>query len=84
MTYKVKLIKLSVPGWIKTYNNDIDLKAELYSHICMNCRSGHIEQLDDGEWEVWKPVDENSDIGDMLATACGCEYDIEEEDEREY
>jgi hypothetical protein len=85
MTYKVKLIKLSATGWTKTYDNDIDLKAELYKHICGSCRSGCIEKLDDGEdWEVWQAVNENSDIGDMLATSCGCEYDIEEEDEREY
>lgn len=80
-----KLHKLSAPGWTKEYDNDIDLKAELYSHICSSCRTGCKEKFDDGDiWEVWGPVTENSDICDMLATACGCEYDIEEVDEPEY
>lgn len=74
-----KLHKLSAPGWTKEYDNDIDLKAELYSHICDSCRGGHIEITDAGEsWDIWDAVNEHSDVGDMLATACGCEYDIEE------
>jgi len=78
-----KLYKLSAPGWVKEYDNDIDLRAELYSHICGACRIGCREQMGDGEvWTVWEPVNENSDIYEMLATACGCEYDIGEEEDR--
>lgn len=82
MTYKVKLVKISAPGWTKTYTNDIDLKAELYSHICDLCRPGEVHVNDDGEqFVLWEPVNENSDIGDMLNTACGCEFMIDEDDD---
>ena len=78
--YKVKLHKLSEPGWTKVYTNDIDLKAELYSHICSLCRPGEVHVNDDGERLVlWEPVNEHSDIDDMLNTACGCEYQVVEE-----
>ena len=82
MTYKVKLVKLSMPRWTKTYTNDIDLKAELYKHICEHCRKGQAFINDDGEkFVLWDPVDENSSVDDMLNTGCGCEYEIEEIDE---
>lgn len=80
-----KLYKLSAPGWTKEYTNDIDLKAELYAHICKSCREGNIwKGEDEGEEDVvlWDPVNENSDVYDMLATACGCEFDIGEDEDR--
>ena len=77
MTYKVKLHKISMPGWTKTYTNDIDLKAELYKHICEHCRKGEIHD----EFVLWDPVNENSSVDNMLNTGCGCEYEIEEIDE---
>ena len=84
MKIMTKLYKVSAPGWIKEYDNDIDLKAELYAHICDSCRAGCTEYLDDGTiWSVWDPVNENSDVNDMLATSCGCEFDIGEDEDRE-
>lgn len=62
---KFSLLKLSDPGWIKEYDNTLELKAELYTHICKDCCDV------DG-------ISETSAIGNMLATSCGCEYDWEQ------
>lgn len=75
MKEMTKLYKLSAPEWVKEFDNDIDLKAELYSHICDSCRNGCAED----DIVIWEPVNEKSDIGDMLATACGCEYDVDDD-----
>lgn len=74
MNQQIDLIKLSEPGWIKTYTNEIDLRAELYKHICSYCREG---ELDD-RLVLSDAVNENSSIDDMLSTSCGCEYLVEE------
>jgi transcription elongation factor Elf1 len=76
---KVYLYKLSAPGWTKEYDSDADLKTALYTHICNDCRKGCIEE----ETIIWNPVDENSSVYDMLNTACGCEFDIGGEEDRE-
>ena len=73
----MKLIKLSAPGWEKEFDTEEEVKAELYSHICNLCRKGEIAETDEGEFVLWDPVDENSSVGDMLWTACGCEFDVE-------
>jgi hypothetical protein len=62
------LIKLSEPGWEKSYDDPIELQAELYKHICNQCRTESV-------------ITEISDIDHMLSTACGCEYMVEEETE---
>lgn len=78
-----KLYKLSAPGWIKEYDNEADLKKELYSHICGSCRDGESFTNDDDETIFyWEPVNEESSIPDMLNTPCGCEYDIGEDEDR--
>lgn len=59
------LTKLSEPGWDLDFYNKFDLQAKLYSCICNQCRA------EEGITEI-------SDIADMLATACGCEYMLEE------
>lgn len=64
------LTKLSGEGWEKHFSNEEDLKAELFSHICPMCRDGF-------EYEGAKPVNAGSSIWDMLSTACGCEYMVE-------
>lgn len=74
MNQQIDLIKLSEPGWIKTFTNEIDLRAELYKHICSHCREG---ELDD-QLLLSEAVNENSSIDDMLSTSCGCEYQVEE------
>ena len=66
----IKLHKLSSPGWTKIFDNEIDLRTELYAHICADCRSGNTESHD-------LPVYANSSIDEMLWTACGCEFSVE-------
>lgn len=80
----MKLIKLSAPGWEKEFATEAELKAELYSHICNLCRPGEIIKKEDNpdmdeDYVLWSPVDENSPIGDMLWTACGSEYYVEDD-----
>ena len=58
-----ELIKLSSPGWVKQFNTKDEVKAELLEYICEGCLAGG--------------VDENSSIGELLWTACGCEFDVE-------
>ena len=62
-----KLYKLSAPGWTKDFADKFETQAELYAHICGQCRTE-------------ENITEISSIGDMLATACGCEYDVENDD----
>jgi hypothetical protein len=65
---KHKLFKLSAPGWEKEFESKIELQAELFKYICFQC------QCEEGVTEI-------SDIGDMLFTACGCEFAVEFGDE---
>lgn len=66
------LYKLSLPDWTKEYPTEEDLKKELYTHICYSCRLGCVSNGN----TIWKAVNENSSIPDLLATGCGCEYDV--------
>lgn len=59
------LTKLSQPGWERDFNSKVDLQRVLYEHICNQCR------CEEG-------VSEISEIADLLATACGCEFMYEE------
>lgn len=77
----MKLIKMSSPGWEKDFATEGELKAELYRHICGMCRRGLEDKYYyDGEEIVWEepPITEDSPLGDMLASACGCEFFIDE------
>jgi hypothetical protein len=65
MTYI--LYKSSKPGWKKEYESAGDLKTELSSWVCGQCR-------EDFESEYGEPI---QSIRDMLGTACGCEFDFE-------
>lgn len=58
------LIKYSSPGWVKKYTNDIDLKQEMYSHVCRMCRENY-------------SISEHSTLDAMLSTDCGCEFGID-------
>jgi hypothetical protein len=71
---KIVLIKMSAPGWEKEFDNEYDLRQELYSCICSMCRNG--DEITDLVIEVNSPID------DMLCTPCGCEYHVEYEDEK--
>lgn len=59
------LTKLSQPGWERDFYTKVDLQRVLYEHICNQCR------CEEG-------VSEISEIADLLATACGCEFMYEE------
>ena len=83
----MKLIKLSAPGWEKEFDTEEELKAELFSHICGACCEGEIIKKEDNpeagmekDYVLWSPVNKDSPISDMLWTACGCEYCVEDED----
>ena len=67
----MNLIKLSKPGWIKEKLTETEVKKLLYSHICQECREGSSEY---GDPQVY----EYSSISEMLSTACGCEFIVEE------
>ena len=72
----MKLIKLSKPGWIRSNLAESQVKELLYTYICAECREGS------GDFgEPAQPVGPDADLGQMLATACGCEFMIEEDDE---
>jgi hypothetical protein len=68
----MNLVKISSPGWIKEFDTEKELKAVLYSYICHMCRKG----TSDGDY-VEPPVNENSTLKEMLASPCGCEFDVE-------
>lgn len=63
---KYTLIKLSQPGWEQDFYDKQRLQQKLYKLICEQCRCE----------EGITPI---SDIADMLATQCGCEFMLEEE-----
>ena len=63
---KFVLIKMSAPGWEKKFKTRSEARDELYKHICSQCTT------EEG-------ITKNSKIEDMLATACGCEFDFEEQ-----
>lgn len=59
----MKLVKLSGIGWEKVCSPG-EARELLYKYICNQCRE------EEG-------ITEQSSIVDMLATACGCEFDVE-------
>jgi hypothetical protein len=61
------IIKLSRPGWDKTFDTEEEARVELHNHICNEC----IDAYDIGI---------NCTIDDLLATDCGCEYYVEIEE----
>lgn len=70
----MKLIKMSVPGWDKEFDDIDELRKELLSYICKMCLEG------DTEFEI-KPLSKDASIDELLATACGCEFDVEYEND---
>lgn len=65
----MKLIKYSHPGWEKEFSDVESLKSELFAHICGLCQSG---------CEMEPGVNGTSSLSELLSTACGCEYAVEE------
>ena len=77
------LFKLSAPGWEKEFSSKEELRKELYQHICGICRKGDEARDPKTNEVIWEssPVDENSSIDELLCTPCGCEFDVELENE---
>jgi hypothetical protein len=77
------LFKLSAPGWEKEFTSKEELRKELYTHMCGICRQGDKAYDPETNEVIWEssPVNENSSIDELLFTACGCEFDVELENE---
>ena len=60
----MQLIKLSEPGW-DFEGTPQEVKEKLYQHICFQCRRE-------------EDINEDSPIDQMLASACGCEFMVED------
>lgn len=74
------LHKLSAPGWTKEFATEEEARVELFKHICGICCKGDKAYNAEGELVYESdPVDENSSLGDLLSTACGCEYMVDDE-----
>lgn len=71
------LEKMSSPGWIKQFESEAELKTVLWSHICKSCRTGEINSETGELYPFSQGVTEESSIDEMLATPCGCEFDVE-------
>jgi hypothetical protein len=66
-----RLDKMSSPGWDepKDFLSETECAEELIKHICRGCR----------EWNDEKKLDiPLRNLYDLLNTACGCEYYVEE------
>ena len=58
------LIKLSTPGWVKTYDTKEEAANVLRNHICQMCI-------------VEEGITIKSSVAELLSTACGIEYDLD-------
>jgi hypothetical protein len=81
-----ELVKLSDPGWEKTFATRDEATSELRKHICSSCMAGSREyvQLGGGvQVEDVEPAPDPNDADALLGTACGCEfylYDLQKSD----
>lgn len=74
----VVLTKMSAPSWVKEFDSLHDAVTELRRYICRDCLDGNL-------WEDDEPLDTVVDgtvypcmeLGPLLATACGCEFDLD-------
>lgn len=73
---KYTLTKLSSPGWEKQFDTEIDVRNELYSHVCSLCREGDKTDLNQYGYDL--PLNENSTLDELLDCPCGCEFMVEE------
>ena len=72
------LSKVSSPGWGKEFQMEEELKAELYSWICKDCKEGYEEEYEDELFFKSLPINIDSSLYEMLSTACGCEFRVED------
>lgn len=55
------LSKLSAPGWKKVFETETEVRDELLKYVCFQCRCEY-------------GITDKSELGDVLRTACGCEF----------
>lgn len=55
------LTKLSEPGWQKSFETETEVRDELIKYVCFQCQCEY-------------GITDKSDLGDLLGTACGCEF----------
>lgn len=67
------LDKLSHPGWEKEFETKEGAVEELRKWICDGCIAG-----DPSLPDIFPPVEDESDAGELLHTSCGCEFDLYE------
>ena len=77
---KIRLTKLSSPGWEKDFDSEEEARDALFPYICKMCRKG--DEMVEFGWDP-NPLDEKSSIEDMLCSPCGCEFDIDEIPEKD-
>ena len=65
MTYT--LYKMSAPGWELDFYTEEEARVRLLTHICDQCRAEY-------------GIDNTSDVGSILSTPCGLEFDIEDDE----
>lgn len=70
------LEKLSNTGWEKKYETKEEAVEELRKWICKGCIEG-----DPSLPDIFPPVEDESDAGELLSTSCGCEFDLYKEGE---
>jgi hypothetical protein len=59
-------MKVSYPGWKKDFNTEKEVANELSKYVCKSCRT-RTEKLSS-----------NPSVSDLLSTACGCVFDVED------
>lgn len=64
------LIKMSETDFEKKFDNEDDLRHELFQHICNSCMDAY-------------DVNITSPLYEILGTPCGCEFWIEEGEDNE-
>jgi len=74
------LIKVSDPGWEKEFQTEHDLKEELYTHLCAQCKEGYKEEFGAELFYEQERISMDSSLGEMLSTGCGCEFYVEEDE----
>jgi len=62
------LVKVSSPGWEKEVGSKLEAYFELEKHICDMCL----------DWFYIEYKEYPQDVYDLLCTACGCEFILEE------
>ena len=82
---KYILEKVSVPCRRWEFDCEYDARQELLKWVCEDCLTGERTYFEDGEWVVDEDgfVPDKNDIQDLLATACGCEFEFREENSYE-